>query len=209
MKIAPTWSILPSFLPSCILPGLTSSELQCKKLSYFILESLMICLQRFLILSRKVVGVFILAKVANFIAYLDHAMVALGTTFLRRKTACMPIQILHRLGHCVDYNFVCEIETAQAETAQMLATASGALHLKPASRTETVLTYFWADNFDMNLETQTGKGALNSTHLVAFQEESQNSVTRNNKIFLPRTKRRESRNIQLKLLQIPNENRPL
>ena len=42
----------------------------------------------------------------------------------------------------------------------------------------------------MNLETQTGKGALNSTHLVAFQEESQNSVARNNKFFLPRTKRR-------------------
>ena len=42
----------------------------------------------------------------------------------------------------------------------------------------------------MNLETLTGKGALNSTHLVAFQEESQNSIARNNKIFLPRTKRR-------------------
>ena len=80
----------------------------------------------------------------------------------------LPIQILHRLGHCMDYNFVCEIETAQAETAQMLATESGSLPLKPASRTETVLTYFWVDNFDMNLETQPGKGALNLTHLVAF-----------------------------------------
>ena len=102
----------------------------------------------------------------------------------------LPIQILHQLGHCIDYNFVCDIETAQAETAQMLATESGALPLKPASGTETVLTYFWVDNFDINLKTQTGKGALNSTHLVAFQEESQNSVARNNKIFLPRTKRR-------------------
>ena len=102
----------------------------------------------------------------------------------------LPIQILHRLGHCVDYNFVCEIETAQAETAQMLVTESGALLLKPASGTETILTYFWVDNFDMNLETQTGEGALNSTHLVAFQEESQNPVAQNKKIFLPRTKRR-------------------
>ena len=92
----------------------------------------------------------------------------------------LPIQILHRLGHCIDSNFAYEIETAQAETAQMLATESGALPLKPASRTETVLTHFWVDNFDMNLETQTGKGALNSTHLVAFQEEPQNSVARNN-----------------------------
>ena len=102
----------------------------------------------------------------------------------------LPIQILHRLGSCIDYNFVCEIKTAQAETAQILAIESGALPLKPASRTETVLTYFWVDNFDMKLDTQTGKGALNSTHLVAFQEESQNSVARNNKIFLPRTRRR-------------------
>ena len=125
--------------------------------------------------------------------------------------ACQ-IQILHRLGHCIDYNFVCEIETAQAETAQMLATESGALPLKPASRTETVLAYFWVDNFNTNLETQTGKGALNSTHLVAFQEEFQNSVARNNKIILPRKKGdplRESHKIQLKLLQIPNENHPL
>ena len=70
----------------------------------------------------------------------------------------------------------------------MLATESGTLPLKPASRTETVLIYFWVDNFDMNPETQTGEGALNSTHLVAFREESQNSIARNNKIFLPRTK---------------------
>ena len=98
----------------------------------------------------------------------------------------LPIQIRHRLGHCMDYSFFCETETAQAETAQMLATESGALPLKSASTTETVLTYFWVDNFDMNLETQTGKGA--STYLVAFQEESQNSVARNNNFFLPRTK---------------------
>ena len=72
----------------------------------------------------------------------------------------------------------------------MLAIESEALPLKPASRTETVLTYFWVDTFDMNLDTQAGKGALNSIHLVAIQEESQNSVAQNNKIFLPKTKRR-------------------
>ena len=94
----------------------------------------------------------------------------------------------------------------------MLATESGAPPLKPASRTVTVLTYFWVDNFDVNLKTQTRKGALNSTHLVAFQEESQNSVARNNKIFCQEQKGdplRESCKIQLKLLQIPNENHPL
>ena len=95
-----------------------------------------------------------------------HFLLGLGLHSIAGQR--LPIQILHRLGHCVDYNLVCEIETAQAETAQMLATESGAFPPKPASRTETVLTYFWVDNFDMNPETQTGKGALNSTHLVAF-----------------------------------------
>ena len=139
-----------------------------------------------------------------------YFLLGLGLHNITRQR--LPIQILHRLGHWKDYNFVCEIETVQAETAQMLATENGALLLKPASGTETILTYFWVDNFDMNLETQTGKGALNSTHLVAFQEESQNLVARNNKIFLPRTKGdhlRESHKIQLKLLQIPNKNHPL
>ena len=42
----------------------------------------------------------------------------------------LPIQVLHRHGHCIDSNFVCKIETAQAETTQMLATESGALPLK-------------------------------------------------------------------------------
>ena len=84
----------------------------------------------------------------------------------------------------------------------MLATESGALPLKPAPRTETVLTYFWVDNFDMNLETQTGKGALNSTHLVALEEESQNSVALNNKLFLPRTKRRSLERIAQNPIEI-------
>ena len=62
-----------------------------------------------------------------------HFLLGLGLHSITGQR--LPIQILHRLGHCTDYNFVCEIETAQAETAQTLATESGALPLKPASRT--------------------------------------------------------------------------
>ena len=29
----------------------------------------------------------------------------------------MPINVLSNLGHCIDYNLVCEIETAEAEIA--------------------------------------------------------------------------------------------
>ena len=67
-----------------------------------------------------------------------------------------PVEINHRLGHSVDYKFVCEIETALAEAAQILATESGALPVKPASNDVDVLNFFWADKFDMTIETQTG-----------------------------------------------------
>ena len=38
--------------------------------------------------------------------------------------------------------------------------------------TDTELTYWWADNFSQSLETQTGHGAICSTHIVEFSESS-------------------------------------
>ena len=102
----------------------------------------------------------------------------------------VPVQVMNHLGHCIDYNLVCEIETAQAEAAECIAKSSSALPIKPISSSDCVLTYFWVDNFDMNLETQTGHGALNSTHMVAFQEESRLTMLEITDIELPRSKRR-------------------
>ena len=69
---------------------------------------------------------------------------------------------------------------------------------------EAVLTFFWADNFDMKVETQTGKRNINSTHMVAFQELSQMSVITKKKVELERTKLRtleksetEARNVSV------------
>ena len=115
-----------------------------------------------------------------------------------------PVEINQRLGHSINYKFVCEIETALAEAAQVLANENGALPVKFSSDNETVLTFFWADNFDMKVETQTGKGSIHSTHMVAFQELSQMSVITKKKVELERTKRRtlekseiEARNISV------------
>ncbi len=102
----------------------------------------------------------------------------------------VPIQIVNHLGHCIDYNLVCEIETAQAKAAENTAKSSGALPIKPISPSHSVLTYFWVDNFGMNLETKTGHGAINSTHMVAFQEESPLTIKQFTKTQFPRTKRR-------------------
>ena len=41
------------------------------------------------------------------------------------------IDILHRLGHCISYNTVCEIETAQAECALKASKSNNLLALKP------------------------------------------------------------------------------
>ena len=77
-----------------------------------------------------------------------------------------PIRILSHLGHCIDCNLVCEIETSQAEEAIK--------HLENMELTETSIdtpiTYWWADNFNQILETQTGHGAIDSTHIVEFTE---------------------------------------
>ena len=97
------------------------------------------------------------------------------------------VQVMNHLGHCIDYNLVCEIETVQAEAAECIAKSSGALPIKPISSSDCVLTYFWVDNFDMNLKTQTG---LNSTHMVTFQEESPLTMLEITDIELPRSKRR-------------------
>ena len=69
-----------------------------------------------------------------------HFLLGLGLHNLTGQK--VPIQVMHHLGHCIDYNLVCEIETAQAEAAQQIANSSGALPIKPVSSNQSVPTYF-------------------------------------------------------------------
>ena len=104
-----------------------------------------------------------------------------------------PVQIVSHLGHSIDYNLVCEIETAQAEASQLLSTISGTLHVKPRASNDTVLTFFWVDNFDWNIEAQTGHGAINSTDMIAFQEEEAVTVQEELSLQFERKKSRTLR----------------
>ena len=52
-----------------------------------------------------------------------------------------------------------------------------------------ILTTFWVDNFDTTIDKQCGAGAVNTTHLVAFQESAGLPNTIN--ITIPRSKRRK------------------
>ena len=89
------------------------------------------------------------------------------------------VDILSRLGHCINSKTTCEIETAQAVKSQALSKRSSALPLFTIEQSSFVLTVFWVDNFeDVKIESQTGKNSINITHLVVYQEESEASKLR-------------------------------
>lgn len=54
---------------------------------------------------------------------------------------------------------------------------------------DVIVTVFWADKFDCIVETLAGGGAINSTHIIAFQESLQCSSS-NTRINIERDKRR-------------------
>jgi hypothetical protein len=102
------------------------------------------------------------------------------------------VEINKRLGHCITYEETFQIETAFAEATLLRSKISTILPIKPASPEEVILTYFWVDNFDVNIDNQTGGGAVNTTHLVAFQEAFSSNVTvETEHIQLPKSKRRK------------------
>ena len=78
-----------------------------------------------------------------------HFLLGLGLHNLTGQK--IPRQIVNHLAHCIGYNLVCEIETAQAEKADCIAKGSGAFPIQPTSSSHSVLTCFLVDNFDMNL----------------------------------------------------------
>ena len=106
------------------------------------------------------------------------------------------IQILHKMGNCMSYTKTCEVETAMAEST--LAKRSNILPLLPIGH-ETVLTYFWADNFDYKVETQQAGKMVNTTHLMAFQETIEDTnvfLNTNDDYQVPRNIRRRVENKQ-------------
>ena len=102
----------------------------------------------------------------------------------------MMVEINNKLGQFINYNTTCETETAQAMRAQKLAKKSSVLPMIPNSDKDIVLTYFWADNFDHIVNNQAGGGAINTTHLVEFQEKNDNCHYEPNLPTIEPTKRR-------------------
>ena len=97
-----------------------------------------------------------------------HYLVGLGIHNITGQK--VPVQVMSRLGHSISYSQVCEIETSFAELA--LHKAENEFEVLPIlpESDETVLTYFWVDNFNVKVEKIGGTSAVNTTHLMAFQE---------------------------------------
>ena len=95
----------------------------------------------------------------------------------------------------MSYTKTCKVDTAMAESTFARTKRSNILPLLPMGH-ETVLTYFWPDNFYHKVEkveTHQGGKMVNTTQLMAFQEaiEDTNIFLNTNDVYqVPRTKRR-------------------
>ena len=101
------------------------------------------------------------------------------------------IQILKKLGHCISYNLTCETETSQAQVSIIEQENNSILPILPTADDDIIITYFWVDNFDKIIESLTGGGAVNSTHMIAFQEKSNSNLLNKNKVTFERNRLRK------------------
>ena len=99
-------------------------------------------------------------------------------------------QIINELGHCIDYSLMYNTGAGLAQSAQLQATQISILPVKPSNQGETVITAFWLENFDMDVESATGGGAINTTHMVVFQEEKEHTSLLYTHTTVERTKSR-------------------
>ena len=60
--------------------------------------------------------------------------------------------IFKKLGHCLNYNKTCEIETASADSTSIRAKEKNILTILPVGD-EIILTFFRTDKFDVNIES--------------------------------------------------------
>ena len=122
--------------------------------------------------------------------FLTQKVVSLGLGLHNRTGMKSPIELLYKLGHCISYDQVNLIETAQAELVQNYKSQSLQLPLIPCTPESKVSTIFWWDNLDRNIETTSGEGTIHNTPGIAFQEISESSYSRPEMTDIPKSGRR-------------------
>ena len=91
------------------------------------------------------------------------------------------------MSHCISYPLICDVETGYAKVAQPKSIQGLSLLMQPKEN-EVVLTVFWADNFDMIVKNATGGDSVHTTHLVALQEQTENTSLEYIHVSIPKTK---------------------
>ena len=79
--------------------------------------------------------------------------------------------IVNKLRHCVSYDLCCDLETSLSEAAFLTSKKASILTITPKD-SQIVITVFWVFNVDVTVENNLGGGAINMTHLMAFQEQA-------------------------------------
>ena len=101
------------------------------------------------------------------------------------------VDIVHGLGHCLSYNLTMDIKTGVAEQVLQKIKDTEILPLQPLTEDGSVPTSFWVDNFDINIDSLLGGGAINNTHLMAFQEKTDQATFVENNTPVERRKSRK------------------
>ena len=127
---------------------------------------------------------------------LKHFLLGIG--LLTVTGLKMPIKILSHLGHSIDYNVVCEIETAEAELAMMRLSLNDDMPKSPAR--ETCVKVWWADTCNQKLETLSGQVLLILRTLLSFQNPEREVHEKS--VFLLRTKRRSLQTVPVEVPDI-------
>ena len=117
-----------------------------------------------------------------------HYLFALGLHNLTGQR--QPVEITNKLGHCISYGTCCEIETALSEAAIEKSKKTNILKIRPIDH-EYISTWFWVDNFDILLDKAGGGGSVNTTHLVAFQEQDGHVINHDLHVSIPRSRKRK------------------
>ena len=120
--------------------------------------------------------------------FLTEKHVILGTGLHSLTGQKIPIKILGKFGHSINYDSVRMVETAQAEIVQQLRSLHNPLPLLPATELDRVITFFWWDNFDCKKENTVG--SLHTTHGVAYQEESTTALEQSISFQVEKSSRR-------------------
>ena len=94
------------------------------------------------------------------------------------------------MGYCISYPLICDIETGYTKVVQQKSAQGFSLPIQ-LKENEMVLTVFWTANFDIIVENATGGGSVHTTHLVAFQEQIENTSLEYIHVSVPKTKSRK------------------